>query len=153
MNASSSERLALSAVRWPQSTYVPRNLLKRVFILLSRHNDLPWNIRKFVHNKLDQVNFTHRLNYVDPWSKSKWSHTDITRLQEGMVGCQVCEQRRMGTSNTLHCSSRENPFPRFLRPDFLTSRSIYRSSGRMAKKSKSFSPLLCCWVFFLCASG
>ena len=57
--------------------------------LIFRHNDLPWNIRKFVHNKLDTVNFTHNLKYVDPWSKSKWSHTDIVRLKEGLVGCQV----------------------------------------------------------------
>lgn len=54
-----------------------------------RHNDLPWNIRKFVHNKLDSVNFTHNLKYVEPWAKSKWSHTDISRLMEGQVGCQV----------------------------------------------------------------
>ena len=54
-----------------------------------RHNDLPWNIRKFVHNKLDTVNFTHNLKFVEPWSKSKWSHTDITRLAQGQVGCQV----------------------------------------------------------------
>ena len=56
-----------------------------------RHNDLPWNIRKFVHNKLDAVNFTHNLKYVEPWAKSKWSHTDITRLAQGNVGCQVGE--------------------------------------------------------------
>ena len=54
-----------------------------------RHNDLPWNIRKFVHNKLDAVNFTHNLKFVEPWSKSDWSHTDISRLKTGMVGCQV----------------------------------------------------------------
>lgn len=50
---------------------------------------MPWNIKKFVHNKLDSVNFTHNLKYVEPWSKSKWSHTDISRLVEGKVGCQV----------------------------------------------------------------
>jgi hypothetical protein len=59
------------------------------FFLSFSHNDLPWNIRKFVHNKLDSVNFTHNLKYVDPWAKSKWSHTDIQRLSDGMVGCQV----------------------------------------------------------------
>lgn len=63
-------------------------LLKEV-PLIDGHNDLPWNIRKFVHNKLDSVNFTHNLKYVEPWAKSKWSHTDISRLMEGQVGCQL----------------------------------------------------------------
>ena len=59
--------------------------------LFCSHNDLPWNIRKFVHNELETVNFTHNLKYVEPWSKSPWSHTDIMRLADGMVGCQVSE--------------------------------------------------------------
>ena len=54
-----------------------------------RHNDLPWNIRKFVHNKLESVNLTHNLKYIDPWAKSLWSHTDIGRMNAGMIGCQV----------------------------------------------------------------
>ena len=54
-----------------------------------RHNDLPWNIRKFIHNKLNTVNFTHDLRSVSPWSESPWSHTDLKRLKEGMVGAQV----------------------------------------------------------------
>ena len=65
------------------------HFLNRLRSLSCRHNDLPWNIRKFVHNELDKVNFTHNLKYVAPWSQSKWSHTDITRLADGMVGCQV----------------------------------------------------------------
>ena len=66
------------------------------FSLLCSHNDLPWNIRKFVHNELETVNFTHNLKYVEPWSKSPWSHTDIMRLADGMVGCQVSERDRQG---------------------------------------------------------
>ena len=50
---------------------------------------MPWNIRKFVHNKLDTVNFTHNLKYIDPWAKSRWSHTDIGRMVGGQIGCQV----------------------------------------------------------------
>ena len=62
---------------------------KYLFLFIFRHNDLPWNIRKFVHNKLDTVNFTHNLKYIDPWAKSRWSHTDIGRMVGGQIGCQV----------------------------------------------------------------
>ncbi|KAJ4427447.1 hypothetical protein ANN_25070 [Periplaneta americana] len=53
-----------------------------------RHNDLPWNIRKFVHNQLREFNFNADLRSVVPWSKSAWSHTDLLRLRRGMVGGQ-----------------------------------------------------------------
>ena len=56
---------------------------------LFRHNDLPWNIRKFIHNKLNTVNFTSNLKTEDPWGTSSWSHTDIGRLVQGQVGGQV----------------------------------------------------------------
>ncbi|KAJ9575497.1 hypothetical protein L9F63_007632, partial [Diploptera punctata] len=52
------------------------------------HNDLPWNIRKFVHNQLREFNFNADLRSVVPWSKSAWSHTDLLRLRRGMVGGQ-----------------------------------------------------------------
>ncbi|BET03243.1 Dipeptidase [Nesidiocoris tenuis] len=52
------------------------------------HNDLPWNIRKFVHNQLGRFNFSDDLTQIDPWSKSNWSHTDLPRLKAGMVGAQ-----------------------------------------------------------------
>ena len=32
----------------------------------SRHNDLPWNIRQFVHNKIKTVNFSSDLSQVLP---------------------------------------------------------------------------------------
>ena len=32
--------------------------------LASRHNDLPWNIRQFVHNKIKTVNFSSDLSQV-----------------------------------------------------------------------------------------
>jgi len=58
---------------------------------MCRHNDLPWNIRKFVHSKLSNVNFSLDLREVEPWSLSKWSHTDIPRLVQGGLGGQVME--------------------------------------------------------------
>ncbi|KAK8394683.1 hypothetical protein O3P69_005869 [Scylla paramamosain] len=65
------------------------------------HNDLPWNIRKFMHNKLHSFNFTAELKKLRPWSRSSWSHTDLPRLREGMVGAQFwvsyvpCEAQRL----------------------------------------------------------
>jgi hypothetical protein len=57
--------------------------------LIDGHNDLPWNIRQFVHNKIKTVNFSSDLSQVSPWASSKWSHTDIPRLVKGKVGAQV----------------------------------------------------------------
>ncbi|KAK8729305.1 hypothetical protein OTU49_008755, partial [Cherax quadricarinatus] len=56
--------------------------------LIDGHNDLPWNIRKFMHNKLHSFNFTAQLHKLRPWSRSSWSHTDLPRLRQGMVGAQ-----------------------------------------------------------------
>ncbi|XP_050421020.1 dipeptidase 1-like [Adelges cooleyi] len=56
--------------------------------LIDGHNDLPWNIRKFVHNQLMFFNFSSDLKTVGPWSKSNWSQTDLPRLRKGMVGAQ-----------------------------------------------------------------
>ena len=56
------------------------------------HNDLPWNIRKFIHNKLNTVNFSTVLSTINPWSESSWSHTDLYRLNKGHVGGQVISE-------------------------------------------------------------
>ncbi|XP_032458113.1 dipeptidase 1 isoform X2 [Nasonia vitripennis] len=56
--------------------------------LIDGHNDLPWNVRKFVHNQLGEVNLSSDLGRIDPWAKSDWSHTDIPRLRAGLVGAQ-----------------------------------------------------------------
>ncbi|XP_012283966.1 dipeptidase 1 [Orussus abietinus] len=56
--------------------------------LIDGHNDLPWNIRNFVHNQLADFDFDKDLRQVAPWSKSAWSQTDLLRLREGMVGGQ-----------------------------------------------------------------
>lgn len=56
---------------------VVRRLLKEA-PLIDGHNDLPWNLRKFVHNKLVGLNLS-AIEREEPWSRSKWSHTDIPR--------------------------------------------------------------------------
>lgn len=59
--------------------------------LIDGHNDLPYNIRKFVHNQLSEFNFDADLKNVTPWSNSNWSHTDLQRLKKGRVAAQVLE--------------------------------------------------------------
>ncbi|XP_063241614.1 dipeptidase 1-like [Bacillus rossius redtenbacheri] len=66
---------------------VVRRLLRDV-PLVDGHNDLPWNVRKFVHNQILGFNLSADLRRVEPWSRSNWSHTDIPRLRRGMVGAQ-----------------------------------------------------------------
>lgn len=65
---------------------VVRRLLKEA-PLIDGHNDLPWNLRKFVHNKLLDLNLS-AIENEEPWSKSRWSHTDIPRLRAGLLGAQ-----------------------------------------------------------------
>merc|ERR1719310_677889 len=57
--------------------------------LIDGHNDLPWNIRQFIHNKLKTVNFSSDLTQVSPWATSKWSHTDLPRIIKGKLGAQL----------------------------------------------------------------
>ncbi|PSN57694.1 hypothetical protein C0J52_00319 [Blattella germanica] len=66
---------------------VVRRILKEV-PLVDGHNDLPWNIRKFLHNQLQDFKFSEDLRQQEPWSQSVWSHTDLHRLKQGMVGAQ-----------------------------------------------------------------
>ncbi|KAJ2944390.1 hypothetical protein O0L34_g18400 [Tuta absoluta] len=56
--------------------------------LVDGHNDLAWNVRKFLHNKIGEFNLTAGLEGLEPWAKSRWSHTDIPRLRLGQVGAQ-----------------------------------------------------------------
>ncbi|XP_076058203.1 dipeptidase 1-like isoform X2 [Oratosquilla oratoria] len=56
--------------------------------LIDGHNDLAWNIRNFVHNKLEKVDLSRNLSAVEPWGGSAWSHTDIARMRHGMIGAQ-----------------------------------------------------------------
>lgn len=57
--------------------------------MINSHNDLPWNIRKFLKNQLREFRFGEDLRDIAPWSTSLWSHTDLHRLKEGMVAAQV----------------------------------------------------------------
>lgn len=57
--------------------------------MIDGHNDLPYNIRKFVHNQLSEFNFDVDLKNVPPWSNSNWSHTDLQRMKKGRVAAQV----------------------------------------------------------------
>jgi len=62
--------------------------IDRCIFCFFRHNDLPWNIRKFLKNQLREFRFDD-LRDTHPWSQSAWSHTDLRRLKEGMVAAQV----------------------------------------------------------------
>ncbi|XP_045770572.1 uncharacterized protein LOC123871033 [Maniola jurtina] len=56
--------------------------------LVDGHNDLPWNIRKFLHNKIKDFRFDEDLRTISPWATSSWSHTDLPRLKQGRVAAQ-----------------------------------------------------------------
>ncbi|XP_026738193.1 dipeptidase 1-like [Trichoplusia ni] len=56
--------------------------------LIDGHNDLPWNIRKFLHNRIKDFNFDEDLRTISPWATSSWSHTDLPRLKQGRVAAQ-----------------------------------------------------------------
>lgn len=68
---------------------VSRDFCTQETPLIDGHNDLPWNIRKFMHNKLKNFKFDSDLREVPPWSNSAWSHTDLLRLERGHVSAQV----------------------------------------------------------------
>ncbi|KAF0296208.1 putative dipeptidase [Amphibalanus amphitrite] len=71
-----------------QRLHTAKQILSQV-PLIDGHNDLPWNIRKFVHNNLRIFNFSADLRAAEPWASSPWSHTDIGRLRRGHVGAQL----------------------------------------------------------------
>ncbi|CAK1603158.1 unnamed protein product [Parnassius mnemosyne] len=56
--------------------------------LIDGHNDLPWNIRKFLHNRIKDFRFEEDLRTISPWATSSWSHTDLPRLKQGRVAAQ-----------------------------------------------------------------
>lgn len=67
------------------------DVVRRILLevpLVDGHNDLPWNIRKFLKNQLMNFRFAEDLRDLSPWSRSTWSHTDLPRLREGMVAAQ-----------------------------------------------------------------
>ncbi|CRK93915.1 CLUMA_CG007442, isoform A [Clunio marinus] len=56
--------------------------------LIDGHNDLPWNIRKFMHNQINDFRFDDDLKTISPWANSSWSHTDLQRLKRGRITAQ-----------------------------------------------------------------
>ncbi|XP_069982056.1 dipeptidase 1-like [Penaeus vannamei] len=75
--------------------------------LIDGHNDLAWNLRKFLHNKLHSFNLSYDLTQEKPWRKSPFSHTDLPRLREGHVAAQFwsvyvpCETQYLNTVQLL----------------------------------------------------
>lgn len=87
------ERKSLFTPTNSSSGYCFNSQSTRNFLFFHSHNDLPWNIRKFLKNQLREFRFGENLKEIAPWSTSSWSHTDLRRLKEGMVAAQViCEQ-------------------------------------------------------------
>ncbi|XP_064078099.1 dipeptidase 1-like isoform X1 [Macrobrachium nipponense] len=64
------------------------HLLLQESPLIDGHNDLPWNLRKFLHNKLYSFNLSSDLTQERPWRNSPFSHTDLPRLRHGKVAAQ-----------------------------------------------------------------
>lgn len=85
--------------------------------LIDGHNDLPWNIRKFMHNRIRDFKFGEGLKNVTPWSSSAWSHTDLPRLKQGHVAAQVSRTIHISyqeiTKSRSNESLRAAPFPEF----------------------------------------
>ncbi|XP_071542731.1 dipeptidase 1-like [Panulirus ornatus] len=75
--------------------------------LIDGHNDLAWNLRKFLHNKLHSFNLSTDLRQEKPWRRSSFSHTDLPRLRQGRVAAQFwsvyvpCEAQYMNTVQLL----------------------------------------------------
>ncbi|XP_049779478.1 dipeptidase 1-like [Schistocerca cancellata] len=96
---------AVAGAEEPITTDAQRRQLVRDALaetpLIDGHNDLPWNIRKFVHNQLRDLNLAEDLRDVEPWSRSPWSHTDLMRMRAGLVGGQFwaayvpCESQQL----------------------------------------------------------
>ncbi|XP_047480223.1 dipeptidase 1-like [Penaeus chinensis] len=75
--------------------------------LIDGHNDLAWNLRMFLHNKLHSFNLSADLAQEKPWMKSPFSHTDLPRLRRGHVAAQFwsvyvpCESQYLNTVQLL----------------------------------------------------
>ncbi|XP_069188861.1 dipeptidase 1-like [Procambarus clarkii] len=73
----------------------------------SRHNDMAWNVRMFLHNKLHSFNLSRDLTQEAPWMSSPFSHTDLPRLKKGQVAAQFwsvyvpCEAQYLNTVQLL----------------------------------------------------
>ncbi|RXG51788.1 Dipeptidase 1 [Armadillidium vulgare] len=56
--------------------------------LVDGHNDLASNIHDVLNNQLHLFPFDQNLTTLEPWASDAFSHTDLPRLFEGMVGAQ-----------------------------------------------------------------
>lgn len=72
----------------PEQRLVTIRRMLRDSPLVDGHNDLAWNVRKFLHNRISDFNLSAGLEGLEPWARSRWSHTDIPRLRLGQVGAQ-----------------------------------------------------------------
>lgn len=82
--------LALNPQMKPQNVQERLEAVRRILKespLIDGHNDLAWNIRKFIHNKLIGLNLS-AIYDLEPWSRSRWSQTDIPRMRQGNLGAQ-----------------------------------------------------------------
>ena len=82
--------------------------------LIDGHNDLPWNVRNFVHNQLAEFDFDKDLRQIAPWSKSAWSQTDLLRLRQGMVGGQVNLKKNNSNDNDYEKSSSQSDWQKLI---------------------------------------
>ncbi|CAL4183886.1 unnamed protein product [Meganyctiphanes norvegica] len=93
--ASHSERMAAARILLDNSP------------LIDGHNDLPWNLRMFLHNKLHSFNFSADLQKEKPWRAQSFSQTDLPRLKKGKVAAQFwsiyvpCEAQYLNTVQLL----------------------------------------------------
>ncbi|XP_071527138.1 dipeptidase 1-like isoform X2 [Panulirus ornatus] len=95
----------------PQATHRQRLLAAQVLLnqspLIDGHNDLAWNVRMFLHNKLHSFNLSSDLTQDKPWKTSPFSHTDLPRLKRGQVAAQFwsvyvpCESQYLNTVQLL----------------------------------------------------
>ncbi|XP_069185488.1 dipeptidase 1 isoform X2 [Procambarus clarkii] len=75
--------------------------------LIDGHNDMAWNVRMFLHNKLHSFNLSSDLSQEKPWMNSPFSHTDLPRLRQGQVAAQFwsvyvpCESQYLNTVQLL----------------------------------------------------
>ncbi|XP_045104334.1 dipeptidase 1-like isoform X3 [Portunus trituberculatus] len=72
----------------PQERLQAAHTLLATSPLIDGHNDLAWNVRKFLHNKLHSFNLSSDLTKEKPWRNSRFSHTDLPRLRKGQVAAQ-----------------------------------------------------------------
>lgn len=60
-------------------------------MVFSRHNDWAWLLRSSFRNNLTGLDVNNMRNNHFPDNNTP-THTDITRLQKGQVGGQVCDK-------------------------------------------------------------